>query len=235
MIVMPINEESLIVKFDDIISNDIHMKVKYYSEVILKDKEVLSISSGYNSILVTYDYRKYDYKDFEEMILAINYEKDIKKTIKKIVHIPVCYDDEFALDIKRVAKFNNIEVEEVISKHLQPEYLVYMIGFTPGFPYLGGMNQDIKTPRLDSPRLKIDAGSVGIGGNQTGIYPASTPGGWNIIGKTPLTLFDINNDKASLLEMGDYVKFERISSEDFIKINKLIESHEYVVKVEVVS
>ncbi|MGD6957550.1 5-oxoprolinase subunit PxpB [Rossellomorea aquimaris] len=134
----------------------------------------------------------------------------------RIVDIPVCYGGEFGPDIEEVADHNHMSTEEVIAKHSIGDYLVYMIGFAPGFPYIGGMSPDIATPRRESPRLKIPAGSVGIAGEQTGVYPIETPGGWQLIGRTPLKLFKPNNDDSpSLLKAGDRIRFTPISLEEY--------------------
>lgn len=134
----------------------------------------------------------------------------------RIVDIPVCYGGEFGPDIEEVVDHNHMSTEEVITKHSNGDYLVYMIGFAPGFPYIGGMSPDIATPRRESPRLKIPAGSVGIAGEQTGVYPIETPGGWQLIGRTPLKLFKPNNDDSpSLLKAGDRIRFTPISFEEY--------------------
>lgn len=233
MRILPINEEALLVEFEKEISLDMHLKVKFYSQYIDDHMVTIDIVTAYSSILVTYDYTLYDFDDFKKSIEGANYKKSAINNKKSIVYIPVCYEKNYQLDISRVATLNKLTVEEVIIKHTEPIYLVHMIGFTPGFPYLGGMNQELSTDRLAMPRFKIEAGSVGIGGNQTGIYPAATPGGWNIIGRTPLPLFDIHKDDPSLLKMGDYIKFESISSEIFDEISHLIEDKCYKLKVEV--
>jgi len=135
----------------------------------------------------------------------------------RVITIPVCYGGELGPDLEEVAKRSGLSAEEVIAIHSAPDYLVYMIGFAPGFPYLGGMSERIATPRQHSPRLTIPAGSVGIGGAQTGIYPISTPGGWNLIGRTPLRLFRPDRSSPSLLKAGDFVRFQPISLEQFLK------------------
>lgn len=137
-----------------------------------------------------------------------------------IVEIPVCYGGEFGQDIEQVAKINNITVDEVIKIHSEGKYLVYMIGFAPGFPYLGGMSEKIAAPRRESPRIAIPAGSVGIAGMQTGVYPIETPGGWQLIGKTPLKLFDLKRNSKSLLKAGDIVKFYPISYEEYVQLKE---------------
>ncbi|MCF6136358.1 5-oxoprolinase subunit PxpB [Pseudalkalibacillus berkeleyi] len=138
-----------------------------------------------------------------------------KRKESRTVEIPVCYEGEFGADLQIVADHNQISVEEVIDIHTSGEYLVYMLGFAPGFPYLGGMSEKIATPRKETPRTSIPAGSVGIAGSQTGIYPIETPGGWQLIGQTPSILFDIEKDPPTLLEPGDTIRFYSISLSEF--------------------
>ncbi len=129
--------------------------------------------------------------------------------------IPVCYDQEFGLDIKEVSKVNDLSTLKLIELHTQPIYRVQFIGFLPGFPYLSGLREPLHTPRKENPRPFIEKGAVGIGGGQTGIYPVDSPGGWNIIGKTPVRLFDPHLEKPSLLRAGDYLKFESVTKVQF--------------------
>jgi KipI family sensor histidine kinase inhibitor len=129
--------------------------------------------------------------------------------------IPVCYAEDFGPDLPEVARHAGLSAEAVIKLHSEAEYLVYAIGFSPGFPYLGGLPKALETPRLATPRTRVEAGSVGIGGAQTGIYPLATPGGWRLIGRTPIPLFDLARAKSSLLSIGDRVKFRSITAEEF--------------------
>ena len=131
------------------------------------------------------------------------------------VEVPVCYGGEFGPDLARVAAKAKVSPEEVIRRHAKEEYLVAMLGFSPGFPYLLGLPEALATPRLAKPRTEVAAGSVGIAGAQTGIYPLATPGGWNLIGRTPLRLFRPENDPPTLLRAGDRVKFRVITPEEF--------------------
>ena len=133
----------------------------------------------------------------------------------RTVSIPVCYGGEFGPDLEYVARHNNLTTDEVIHIHSSGEYLVYMIGFAPGFPFLGGLSPKIATPRRPSPRATIPAGSVGIAGMQTGVYPIETPGGWQLIGRTPQKLFLPNENPPSLLQAGDVVKFCPISFQEY--------------------
>ena len=138
-----------------------------------------------------------------------------RSTLPSEIEIPVCYDREFALDIDDVAQSANFAADEIVRRHATAQYFVNCVGFTPGFPYLSGLPPELATPRRATPRTKIPAGSVAIGGAQTGIYPFESPGGWNVIGRTPLQLFDPNREAPALLRAGDRVRFRAITREQF--------------------
>ena len=148
-----------------------------------------------------------------------------------VIEIPVLYGGEMGPDLENVAKHNHKTPEEVIQIHTSEEYLIYMLGFIAGFPYLGGMSKEIATPRLKSPRVKIDGGAVGIAGEQTGIYPVDSPGGWQLIGRTPLKLYDADREKPILLEAGQYIKFRSVSKKEYKKIEKEVmeQTYQYVI------
>ena len=131
------------------------------------------------------------------------------------IEVPVCYESEFAPDLRDVAWHAKLSLVEVVQRHSSAAYRVSCVGFAPGFPYLSGLPAELATPRRDSPRKRIPPGSVGIGGTQTGIYPRISPGGWNIIGRTPLRLFDVQRVPAALFHAGDRVRFRPISREEF--------------------
>ena len=154
-------------------------------------------------------------------IKSINVETNIdQKIYSQIINIPVCYDPTFGFDLQELSLFHQLKKEEIIDMHSSAVYTVYMIGFVPGFPYLGGLSEKLTSPRKQNPRAAIPAGSVGIAGQQTGIYPLETPGGWQIIGRTPLKLFDVNRQQPSLLKAGDKLKFEQISLREFEQIER---------------
>jgi inhibitor of KinA len=133
----------------------------------------------------------------------------------RLIEIPVCYDREFGFDLDRVAEHTKLSERDVIDLHSGIEYRVACIGFVPGFPFLAGLPKKLATPRRDTPRKEIPPGSVGIGGAQTGIYPMRSPGGWNLIGRTPLRLFDPQKDPPALLRSGDRVRFRAVTREEF--------------------
>ena len=146
------------------------------------------------------------------LLSAKKVEADLERSL---VQIPVCYESEFGFDLEHVAGHAGIHWKEVVDLHCSVEYRVHCVGFTGGFPFLGGLPRKIATPRRDVPRKEIPAGSVAIGGMQTGIYPIRSPGGWNIIGRTPLPLFDPQKNPPVLLRAGDRVRFRAISREEF--------------------
>jgi inhibitor of KinA len=133
----------------------------------------------------------------------------------RLIEIPVCYDREFAPDLDQVARHAGLAVQRVINLHSGAEYRVHCLGFTPGFPYLSGLPAELATPRRTIPQKEVAAGSVAIGGTQTGVYPVKSPGGWNVIGRTPLPLFDAQKDPPSLLRAGDRIRFRVITREEF--------------------
>ena len=143
-----------------------------------------------------------------------------QQTDNQIIQIPVCYDPAFGFDLQELSSFYQLKKEEIIEIHSSVVYTVYMSGFVPGFPYLGGLSEKLTAPRRQNPRAAIPAGSVGIAGQQTGIYPLETPGGWQIIGRTPLKLFDVNRQQPSLLKAGDKLKFEQFSLREFEQIER---------------
>ncbi|HWA28782.1 MAG TPA: 5-oxoprolinase subunit PxpB [Lacunisphaera sp.] len=150
--------------------------------------------------------------------------KDPPKAAKakaRTVEVPVCYGGESGPDLDRVAAQAKLPAAEVVKRHAKAEYRVHLIGFAPGFPYLGGLPKELITPRHAKPRMAVPAGSVGIGGEQCGIYPQVTPGGWNLIGRTPLRLFRPEEDPPVFLQAGDIVKFRPIPPEEFAKLQEV--------------
>src|SRR5437762_9890738 len=132
-----------------------------------------------------------------------------------VIEVPVCYETAFAPELSEVARFANLSEQEVVVRHTSASYRVSCVGFTPGFPYLSGLPPELATPRRASPRKEIPAGAVAIGGTQTGIYPRKSPGGWNIIGRTPLRLFDVERNPPALFHAGGRVRFRKISRQEF--------------------
>lgn len=228
-------DRALVVEFGNEIKPEINSKIRALSS-LLEDGKIEGIEEivpTYRSILIIYDPLKIRYKDLVEELKAL--ESKIQNTDEgevRIVEIPTIYGGEYGPDIEFVAKHNNLSVEEVVEIHTGTDYLVYMLGFTPGFTYLGGMDERINTPRLESPRTAIPAGSAGIAGSQTGMYPIESPGGWQLIGRTPVKLYDpLNEEEPVLLRAGDYVRFVEIDEEEYKRIEKLANDRKYEVKI----
>jgi KipI family sensor histidine kinase inhibitor len=157
---------------------------------------------------------------------AASHQDTLKEPNDKIVEIPILYGGEYGPDLSFVADCAKLSENEIISIHSETLYRVYMIGFTPGFPYLGILDSKLHISRRETPRNSIPAGSVAIAEGQTGIYPVESPGGWHIIGKTPVALFDFNLNPPTLVSIGDSVKFVPIDNEsDFTKLEKDIKNH----------
>jgi inhibitor of KinA len=151
---------------------------------------------------------------------SLNQQKKTTKSVKgNTITIPVCYGGDFGPDLEEVAVLHQLSTADVIKLHSLVTYMVFMIGFVPGFAYLGGMDERLITPRKATPRKAVPAGAVGIAGQQTGVYPLQTPGGWQIIGQTPVKLFDANREQPSLLKAGDMVKFKPIDINEFNKLS----------------
>ena len=172
-----------------------------------------TVTIFYDALITDYENTKSLLEDMLQEIMETPAAVDFS-----VIEIPVLYGGTQGPDLPLVAAHSGISETEVIALHTSAEYLVYMIGFAPGFPYLGGMNEKIATPRKETPRAKIAAGSVGIAGAQTGIYPIETPGGWQIIGQTPIKLFDLNRQSPALLKAGNKLRFVAINEAEFEKI-----------------
>ena len=154
---------------------------------------------------------------------------DVKagETRKRIFEIPVCYGGEYGPDIANIAEHAGLSEEEVIRVHSSRDYLIYMLGFLPGFTYLGGLDERLHTPRLANPRIRIPAGSVGIGGSQTGIYPLDSPGGWQLMGMTPVKTYDPSREMPILVEAGDYIRFVPVDEAEYFRIKEAVDRGEY--------
>ena len=218
MRILTVGDCAVSVEFGQEISLEINHKVMALKMVLEREPigGIVELIPTYCSLLIQYDPMDLRYGQLRDRLEALVTQLDeVEMPPKQVVEIPVAYGGEYGPDLGEVARAHNISEEEVIKLHSEPEYPIYMLGFVAGFPYLGGMNKAIATPRKKSPRLKIEAGSVGIAGEQTGIYSVESPGGWQIIGRTPLKLYDVNRNEPVLLKAGQYIKFKPITKEEF--------------------
>lgn len=182
----------------------------------ISHEAVLDVIPAYSSLLIEYDNKK---ADADEMMRYLKKIKTGNAVVQsRLIEIPVVYGGHAGPDLQRVADVNGLTAEEVVDIHCSREYRVYMLGFLPGFCYLGGMDERIACERLDNPRLKIPAGSVGIAGIQTGIYPEESPGGWNLIGKTDFVFYNILDEDPFPIKAGDRVKFVKAVEKDTVTV-----------------
>jgi KipI family sensor histidine kinase inhibitor len=211
-------DRGLLVEYGDVIDPAVNNKVRSMAIVMAENplKGVTEIIPTYRSLLIIYDPAKTNPVEVEKMLETQEARLDeIKIPPPRTVEIPVCYGGEFGPDIETVADTNQLAVAQVIELHCEPEYLIYMVGFTPGFPFLGGLSEKLYTPRLETPRTSVPEGSVGIANNQTGIYPVASPGGWQLIGRTPVKLFAPGRQNPFLYQAGDRIKFKPISTAEY--------------------
>ena len=214
-------DRGLMVELGAAIDPEINRKVREIS-VSLEETPIVGVTEvipTYRSVLICYDPVRINPERLRKEIL------DRERSLDKLeipppetTEIPVAYGDEFGPDMEFVAQHNRLSPEEVIQIHSSGTYLIYMIGFTPGFPFLGGLSEKLFTPRLENPRQSVPAGSVAIANNQTGIYSLDSPGGWRLIGRTPIKVYDPTRSPPIILKAGNYLRFKRISRDEFQEI-----------------
>ena len=219
---VPASDQSVLVKFGEEISNEVHQQVFTFYHFILKMpiKGVINIHPAYASILFTLEQNAGLHKTLTLIKKSWKASTQMRIPEARQVKIPVLYGGEFGEDMDRVSQHTGLDPIEIIKRHQGGSYLVYFTGFSPGFPYIGGMDPSLSTPRLTTPRKQVPAGAVGIAGEQTGIYPLSSPGGWNLIGQTPIKIFDWHHPTDLPLRMGDSIKFISITKEEFDQLKE---------------
>ena len=216
-------------KIDEQILNDI-LSVK---KIVLKNfQDILDVNNGYCSLLILFN-RKVTDSNIEMLGKILNDRKEVFQTKKnKLWRIPVCYHLSFGTDLENLSRTKKLSNNEIVHLHTEPSYKVFCKGFLPGFMYLGGLNKKLHTPRKPNPELNIPKNSVAIGGSQTGIYPTESPGGWHIIGRTPIALFSIKNTEFSEIKTGDTIQFYSVSLADFLAFKTEEKSLNFLQKIE---
>lgn len=215
---LPAGDAALTVEFGNRIALSLNRKVRALAAALEKAAlaGIVEVVPTYRSLTIYYDPLSLSLTDLRNSVEGLlDRLEDISLPAPRVVTIPTVYGGEFGPDLPSVAQHCGLTEEQVIRLHTRPTYHVYMLGFTAGYPYLGGMPKRLTTPRLPSPRLRVPAGSVGIGGNQTGVYSVESPGGWRLIGRTPLTLFDPKWEIPVLIRPGDQVQFVRIPPDEY--------------------
>ena len=232
--IRPEGDSALLIVFGTEISRDTNRLVSAAARRVREQgiRGVVDMIPAFVSLLVCYDPRVISCGALRARLETIlQAEAETRETAGRVFEIPVCYGGEFGPDLPDIASHAGLTEREVVDIHTSRDYLVYMLGFLPGFCYLGGLDERIHTPRLETPRLKIPSGSVGIGGSQTGIYPLESPGGWRLMGKTPVRTWDPDRDVPILMQAGDSIRFVEITAAEFRRISEAVEKNEYRVTV----
>ncbi|GGW64494.1 inhibitor of KinA [Winogradskyella epiphytica] len=221
------DENSILVEWPMKIEQKILQDVLFYKEIISANlfKEIVEVANTYSSLLIIYNYTIDNINDavfrLKELFRQTE-NTNIKETIS--YHIPVCYDGELGPDLERFSEQKKLSKLEIIKRHSEVEYTVYFQGFLPGFLYLGGLDSKLYLDRKSTPNLSIKKGSVGIGGKQTGIYPQDSPGGWQVIGNSPIEFFNPKDNPPCFIKAGDQVKFYPITKSKYLEIEKEVKS-----------
>ena len=227
---VPEGDSAMLLVFGDRISPEINTKVTAAADS-LRERRIPGVTDlipAYCSLLVQYDPLTISCESLRAQLGEILQEsRNECEQSRRLIRIPVCYGGEYGPDLEHIAKNAGLTPETVIRIHSSRDYRVYMLGFLPGFCYLGGLDERIHTPRLKTPRLRIPAGSVGIGGSQTGIYPMDSPGGWQLMGRTPVRAYDPNREEPILFRAGDIIRFVPVDVESYRRITWEIEQGDW--------
>ncbi len=232
--VMPAGDSALVVEFGNEINEAINEKVHALAQKIRQENipGITEMIPTFRSLLVSYDMLQISYSKLSVMLSVLSRELEMNRAAhRRIVKIPCCYGARFGADLTDMERLTGLSREEIIELHSSVDYKIYMLGFLPGFVYLGGLDKRLEVPRLDTPRVRIGKGAVGIGGNQTGIYPMDSPGGWRLIGGTPVDLYDPEREDPVLLRAGEYIRFVPISIMDYYDIRQEILKGTYSLDV----
>ncbi|GAA4282269.1 5-oxoprolinase subunit PxpB [Gaetbulibacter aestuarii] len=233
----PYGDPAILVEWEKKIDRNILMDILSLKAEIQNSniKQIIELKHTYNSLIISYDSKIINLNHEIAYIDKIynNTKKQVKKT-SKLWKIPVCYEAEFGIDLDVLARSKNRSKQAVIKTHTAAPYLVYFIGFLPGFLYLGGLPEELHMARKSAPELKVPKGAVAIGGNQTGVYPIESPGGWHIIGNTPVNFFDVEKDRPCFAEPGDQVMFVPVDKKKYHDVKILVESGVYELESEVI-
>ena len=229
---MPAGDLAVVVEYGDEISPNINAIVhRAVAAIERADIDgVVEVVPTYRSTLVYYDPFQVAFDDIAEALRGLSLDSGEAEDVRRVVEIPTLYGGDYGPDLPFVASNAGMSEREVVQIHSGADYLVYAMGFSPGFPYLGGLDPRLNTPRLKSPRTSIPAGSVGIAETQTGVYPVASPGGWQLIGRTPLRLFDAESESPAVIQPGDRVRFVPIDDEAaFEEISSRVQDGSYVI------
>lgn len=228
----PFGKQAILIEWDAVIHEDILKDILLFkAQLLIKRKDVFTdIIVGYHSLTIKLKKEVVDFHKEIEALKSINTSRVInRKQENYIWEIPVCYDHKFGIDLEEISNKLNLSVKELIQLHTEKTYRVFFIGFLPGFLYLGGLDAKLHVDRKPTPRLDIAKGTVAIGGEQTGIYPLNSPGGWNSIGKTPIQLFNPKKENPCFAKAGDQIKFTSVSVKEFYQLEKEVTKNKDII------
>lgn len=224
-------ESAILIEWPSEINETILYDIVAFKKKIEEDINLQDIIVGYNSLVLV---SRYKIEDIDEKIYLLNklYHQAVEAEIQNTTHweIPVCYDQQFGVDLEGISQVNTIDKKAIIQLHTHPIYTVYFVGFLPGFLYLGGLDDQLAIPRKATPRLRVPKGAVAIGGNQTGVYPAESSGGWNIIGNSPISFFDVEKTSPCFAKTGDKISFKSVSLDVYKEIAQEVKKNTYQMK-----
>lgn len=222
--IIPLGDLAVRISFGNSIKEETNGRIRQFILKLEKERipGIIEWVPAYTSVTIYYEPEQTSYETMKRKLEIVNQAQDESHlTQPSVYEIPACYGGEFGPDLPYVAEYHGLSEQEVINLHADREYLIHMMGFMLGFPYLGGMPDEIAVPRLEQPRFSVLPGSIGIGGSQTGIYPADVPSGWRIIGATPIRLYKLEKEEPFLLSAGNYIKFVPIDQEEYLKIKEM--------------
>lgn len=226
----PFGETAILIEWPAQINHEILEDIVAYKTEITRLIKLKDVIVGYNSLLLVYNFKIENFQSKVSFLEEIYFDKGVLSNVN-VTHweIPVCYDLSFGVDLKLISEDKKLTIKQVIQLHFEAIYTVYFIGFLPGFLYLGGLNEQIVMPRKATPRIRVPKGAVAIGGNQTGVYPNDSSGGWNIIGNSPISFFDIEKSTPCFAKTGDKISFKSVSLKDYETIKKKLEIGTYQI------
>jgi len=222
---------AILVEWPANISQEIIQEIISFERQVKEIDAILDTIIAYNSLLIRYQNPIVD-KELTISQLKNKYTASsyVIKQDQFLWEIPVCYDASFGIDLEEIANKKKCSVTDIIRLHTETDYIVYFIGFQPGFLYMGGLHQNLHIPRKSNPRVRVDKGSVGIGGAQTGVYPQNSSGGWNIIGKSPLNFFNMKATNPCFAKSGDRIQFVAVDIHTFYQIEREVINQEFIIK-----
>lgn len=230
----PYGDSGILITWEAKMTPEVLNEVLEFKDKVLKNniKVIVELVQSNNSLLIIYSKNKVNFLTLQhllERLVLFEFDEILDET-RHCWEVPVCYDPIFGIDLEEIAQKKQLKIDEIIKLHTAPKYQVFSIGFLPGFLYLGGLDKRLHIDRKSTPRLEVKKGAVGIGGMQTGIYPKTSPGGWQILGNSPLNFFDVNSEKPCFAKAGDFIKFVPISIEEYREIQEAILNGNYQLK-----